>query len=63
MSNKLIEVAVTILHETVMAFLVDDGINQVWLPKSQIKDHEDISIGETLEIEIPEWLAIDKEII
>ena len=38
--------------------------DNVWIPKSQILDYEkDYIIGDTLEIELPEWLALDKGMI
>uniref|UniRef100_A0A6H1ZY07 Uncharacterized protein n=1 Tax=viral metagenome TaxID=1070528 RepID=A0A6H1ZY07_9ZZZZ len=51
-----------IRKETDNAYLVFDGINEVWLPKSQIVEmnHEK---GPDYEFIIPEWLAIEKEIV
>ena len=55
------EVAVKIIHITEKALLVtDDDIQKVWLPKSQI-DY-DGNIGDTVNILMPEWLAIEKEL-
>ena len=49
-------------HETDRAYLVFDGLNEVWLPKSQVQDHRQIK-GSDYEFVIPEWLAIEKGII
>ena len=61
-----IEVAVEIKRETAKALLVDDSSGEVWIPKSQIgndpDDYEDM-IGETVTLEIPEWLAEEKGFI
>lgn len=61
MDKNLIEVYLEVKRETEKAVLCTDGIAEFWLPKSQIeikyiKDSD-------AEITIPEWLAIDKEII
>ena len=57
------EIVVEIKGETDMAFLVSDGDTQVWIPKSQIENPEDCILGKTSTIEIPEWLALEKELI
>jgi hypothetical protein len=56
-------------RETDMAILIQvDGEpdNEVWLPKSQIEWESSggiYSIGDELEIEIPQWLAEQKGLI
>lgn len=48
--------------ETDKAILVkmkDQG--EHWIPKSQIKSR--VTIGKTVELSIPEWLAEEKEIL
>ena len=49
-------------EEKMGAFLCFDGVNEFWIPKSQVIEKRQIS-GDDYEITIPEWLAIDKEII
>jgi hypothetical protein len=49
-------------HETDAAYLVFDGANNVWIPKSQIQDCHQIK-GSDWEFVIPEWLAKEKGII
>jgi len=61
MDKNLIEIYVEIKRESELAVLCTDGTNDFWLPKSQIeikyiKDSD-------AEITLPEWLAVDKEII
>lgn len=65
MGNKdLVEIDLTIKAETDMALLVDDGcIEEVWLPKSQIQYDEDAEVGDTIIVDVPEWLALDKGLI
>lgn len=56
-----VEVYVEIKRETELAVLVSDGVSEFWLPKSQIEiEHRKDGHAE---ITLPEWLAIDKEII
>ena len=55
------------LHETDFAILFQEETKErskaVWLPLSRIDIlNEDIKTGE-VEIEVPEWLAMDKELI
>jgi len=52
-----------IKHQTDRAILFYDGVKEVWIPKSQIEEEDDYEIGEEATITIPEWLAIDKELI
>ena len=58
----------TIKHETqegepkAGAYLLTDGVDEFWIPKSQVIDKYQIS-GDDYEFTIPEWLAIDKEIV
>lgn len=57
-----IEIAVEIRARTDKAFLVSDGGNECWIPRSQISDYVgDEDSPET--IFIPEWLALDKGLI
>jgi len=48
-----------ILRVTPKAYLFDIGDSKIWIPKSQISD---LDIAEST-FKIPEWLAIDKELI
>ena len=60
----MIEVDVKIIHKTENAILVtDDEVKEVWLPKSQVTTHQNYDIGDTLTIEIPEWVAEEKGLI
>lgn len=49
-----------------LAILVDAGVdNDIWIPRSQISDQTEDPFQEndSLEIEIPEWLALNKGLI
>ena len=61
--DETVEIDVEILAKTDMAIFVSDGDNEVWLPLSQIIDPEEFEIGQTVTIEVPEWLGISKELI
>ena len=63
MSKEPVELSVTIIKETDSAIFVNDGDIKAWIPKSQLLE-ELLELGEgVFEIVIPEWLAIDKELI
>jgi len=47
-----------LLHQTPSAVILKIGGEEVWIPKSQIEDHDDGYES----IIIPEWLAIEKGI-
>lgn len=51
-------------RETDGAFLVFDGANEIWIPRSQIKAMNQIGNNPCdFEIKIPQWLAKSKGII
>lgn len=57
MSRKTVKLALDIEAETQLAVLVTNLEDEkVWLPKSQIEINGD-------HLEVPEWLATDKELI
>lgn len=46
------------------AALVFNGYDEVWLPRQFITKQEDLEISTNMVvIEIPEWLAIEKELV
>lgn len=50
---------INVLYETAAAILFEFPEGEVWVPKSQIVDHDE----ESREVVIPEWLAIEKELV
>jgi hypothetical protein len=63
MGVGMIEVVLDIIRETADAFLVSDGDREVWLPKSQIGNADDLegrSPVENVTLVLPEWLATEK---
>ncbi len=63
MSNREVEIEVTIKCETEKAYLVHNGENEAWIAKSQIKDYTEESDGSISSILIAEWLGIEKGLI
>ena len=57
MAKELYDFAGHIKHETPSGLLIDDGLDKYWLPKSLTQDNGDGTFT------IPEWLAIEKEMI
>lgn len=54
----------TLLEDRELSVHVSDGLVSAWLPKSQITIiDKSLKSGITyLEVEIPDWLAIDKDL-
>lgn len=60
MNKEMVEIFAEFKKETENAVLIDyDGV-EAWLPKSQIEYQIN---GTEIELMVPEWLAIDKELI
>lgn len=59
-----IEIAVDIKRITDKAVLANDGARDAWIPRSQITDYTDeIVVGESITIFVPQWLAEEKGLI
>jgi len=56
-SKEKIEFSVKLVRETEKAWLIDDGTQELWVPKSQTEWIDEDTIA------MPEWLAKDKELI
>lgn len=56
--SDLVDVAGELRRETEKAFLIFDGLKEVWLPKSQV-EHSPQDGTFTM----PEWLAMEKGLI
>lgn len=61
--HDTIEFCGEIKWETDNAYLVFDGDNEIWIPKSQVKEKRRIGRDGDYEFTIPEWLAKEKGII
>lgn len=53
----LVDLDLDLKHETEKAFLVTDGIRDVWLAKALVENNGDGTFT------MPEWLAIEKELV
>ena len=58
--SKLIDLALELRHETARAYLVHDGHQDVWLPKSQVEYYKERT---TAIVTMPYWLAREKGLI
>jgi len=66
--TNTVEITVEILIQTPDAVFVSDGNREEWIPKSLItnpewNDWEEIEAGNTIAIQIPEWVAVEKELV
>lgn len=63
--TAIVEIYVdNVITETEEAILCDMDGNQIWIPKSQIhKSSEVRHEGDTGWLVLPEWLAIEKELV
>ena len=57
-SKEITEIAGEIRAERDLSYLFYDGAREVWLPKSLVEWDE-----ETKTMQMPEWLAMQKELI
>ena len=57
------EIAVEIVHETELAWLVDDGRTKTWLPKSKVEVERESERPRFAMVTLPERLAIDKGLV
>jgi hypothetical protein len=55
---KLVDITGEIQGETELAYRFYDGIRIVWIPKSQCEWDQDSKT-----MTMPEWVALDKELI
>lgn len=60
-NHNLTDIACEIKHQTAAAYLINDGLKEVWLPKSltEVNDEDPKNFSVT----IPEWLAMEKGLI
>lgn len=61
--NKMVEVCVEVKRETEKAYLVSDGSLEEWVPKSQIGTMDVNVNSDTVNMELPEWLAKAKGVV
>jgi hypothetical protein len=54
---RLVDIAAELRHETLKAWLIYDGDQEVWVPKSLVEKNDDGTFT------MPEWLAKKMELI
>jgi hypothetical protein len=59
-TSGYVYIDVLIIKETDKAFLVNVDGETMWLPKSQVADPDDYTVGDKCEIGITEWIANQK---
>lgn len=57
--NDMVEIRADVIRTTTYAYLVDDGSVREWLPAELMEHIAEIG-GDTIEFDIPLWLARDK---
>jgi len=55
--SDLVDIAGEVRHETDKGLLFFDGDRTIWLPKSLVEVNDDGTVT------MPEWLAMDKELL
>jgi hypothetical protein len=55
--SDLIDITATLRHQTEKAYLIDDGGQKIWVPKSHVEHNDDGTFT------MPEWLAKHKGLI
>ena len=63
MQNEMVEIQGTITHETEEFILLTDGDIEVKLPLSLIEYDYNCGVGDMVVIEVPEWMAEDKNLV
>lgn len=59
--DEVVEIKVVIERETQMAFLVNDGDEDIWIPKSQVKNSKTHRTGnDYCKMTISLWIAEQK---
>lgn len=59
----MLEIFVHVVKETEGAFLVSDGEVEVWIPRSLVRNADEVVEGEDMEIVIPLWKAEELELL
>lgn len=52
--KEVVDISASIEKETEKAWLITDGVTEVWVPKSQVENNEDGTFT------MPMWLAKEK---
>ncbi len=63
MSNEMVEIYGTIIHETTESILLTDGDSEFWLPLSLIEYDARCGVGDEVTVEVPYWLCVEENLI
>lgn len=65
MSDELVEICAELIHESHLAWLVNNGDENVWIPKSQVSEMKEFEKDgkDCANLFIPEWLALQNGFI
>lgn len=63
MSDEIVEICGTIIHETDESILLTDGDIEFWLPLSLITYDAQCGVGDEVIVEVPYWLCVEEELI
>lgn len=58
--KTLAEITARLVHQTELAFLLDDGTTKEWVPKSRVENDDRVDNGQIGTFSMPEDLAIEK---
>lgn len=64
--KELVDLRMIIKHKTGAAYLVapeTDQSREIWLPRSQVECERDAMHPHIFIVTMPEWLAIEKELV
>lgn len=61
--SDLIDLEVVFKHGTANAVLIEYDRGETWLARSLIEIDGEETRGETVTVTLPEWLAIEKELV
>jgi RNase P/RNase MRP subunit p29 len=66
LDGNFVEETFALVRETEKALLIEGGKGEVWLPKSQLEEfdiHKATNGEIVVSVVMPEWLAIEKELV
>lgn len=62
-ASDIVRIEGCILADRDKSIFFDDGCRKVWLPKSLVEYEAGYSSDTLTEVLVPEWLAIEKELV
>ncbi len=53
----------SVIQETDAAWLLNIDDDEHWIPKSQIKNNDELAVDTKVEVEMTEWIAIERGLV